>query len=282
MKKIIFIAAMITFMVFSMSVMANVSGLCGGCGGDCGGGDCGEKPPDCLVCTPDSIREDITANLPSDLVHGNYYIWNVNLSVPADYKITAAGLSIYGINNWQIEPDVLHIRLLDGSEIGPASSGMTAKSYGYIGQDSQDTDALGNYGDLIDNYSDNSTCDVEHTRTYYKKVWVPGCRVNGHRVAGHYEYVLKTETWTETINVPENLCYSSDDLGSPLADLIGTTIPTVIGIGLDPDCHYDYDRIVFWYCTVPPPPNNIPAPGAILLGSIGVALVGWMRRRRTL
>lgn len=82
--------------------------------------------------------------------------------------------------------------------------------------------------------------------------------------------------WTD----PGNGSPSDFDLvyvftGAQLTALNAYAADGIFGFGIDPDCQYNNDGVEFTITTA-----QIPAPGALLLGSLGTMLVGYLRRRR--
>lgn len=199
-----------------------------------------------------------------DLDHHRAYTWQLGgLSVPAGQTITSASITFRNIANWDTNANMLFVHLFDNAtSFATASGTRTATSSGVTSFQDADPNQVPvtSISDdfLAANIGSNplgvSTGAGQNTFLFQQSFNMVG--QNGYNTAVDFTYNFTAAQLSVLANYIMN--------GGSIA------------FGIDPDCHFWNNGIVFNYTTAVATPE--PATMA-LLGS-GLAGVGYFQRRR--
>ncbi len=183
----------------------------------------------------------------NDLDHHLAYTWRLDNISLSGQAITSASLSFTNISNWDSNPNVLHIHLLD-----------TAINSGVASFVDDPTGSVPVF-DLTD--------DFINTRYHNDSKWLVK--------KGTADTFLADKSFTTTsVNYTYN--FTASQLQT-LASYIATNGD--LAFGLDPDCHFFNDGIKFTMTLTPVPEMAALHPIIGLLAAI--AFTHFLRRRRS-
>lgn len=191
-----------------------------------------------------------------DLPHGQYYVWGLNWTKPADEEVVGITIKYKEIYDWTREEDRLSTFLIDTVTM---SSGVNNRVYQY--NDSEyGPDNFKNYTRALIGTWNDPYGDRYHKINLPFSVTESSGPYDGH-YAGQGPKTLSTS-------------FSGEDL-------LGWVADGNFGFGIDPDCHY-YNcgvEVVITTCKPEDTPQTPDGGASVLL--LGSALMGvaFLRRK---
>jgi hypothetical protein len=200
------------------------------------------------IASADVITFRPTPSDLNDLDHHMVYTWRVdNVNVPRGHTITGARLVINNISNWDRNPNMLFIHLLD-----------TARSSGVASfVDDPTNQAPIPESEIID--------DFFNERFHDRRSWLVDANT-GDILLDSRSFTMTAVNY-EWVLTPAQL--------NTLAAFI--TSGGNFALGFDPDCHFFNSGISFQITTQP---NQVPEPATMTLLGTGLASLYYRRRRQ--
>ncbi|CAN5380699.1 hypothetical protein BH20VER3_BH20VER3_17720 [soil metagenome] len=182
-----------------------------------------------------------------DLDHHRLYTWRIDNISLTGQAVTSATLSFTNIRNWDSNPNVLHLHLLD-TALNPGVASFVDDPTGSIP-----------VRDLTD--------DFVSTRYHNDSKWL--------LKAGTADTFLADPTFTTT-GVNYTINFTASQLQTLSAYIANGND---LAFGLDPDCHFFNDGIKFTMSLTPVPEMGALCPIIGLLAAIAFTHI--LRRRRS-